>query len=150
MTKIQRQWCSTKNYLLEFLSLSDVRRQWNIETEGQESHHSFDEIDGPTVLSLSLKERILEDAVFFLSLSTDDLQKIIDLGPETLRRELNSSAQRIRLILDSCEQELSRRTDIKQTHELLSICQKAMDNVKTQNDVGDQESKKIKRQDSKT
>ena len=145
-----KKWCSTKNYLLEFLSLSDVRRQWNIENESQESHHSFDEIDGPTVLSLSLKKRILEDAVFFLSLSTDDLQKIIDLGLETLSAELNSSAQRIRLILDSCEQELSRRTDIKQTRELLSICQKAMDNVKTQNDVGDQESKKIKIQDCKT
>ena len=127
--------------------ISDVRRQWNIESESQESHHGFDEIDGPTELSVSLKKRIIEDPVFFLSLSTDDLHKITDLGLETLKVELNRSAQHTQLILDSCEQELSRRADIKQTHELLSICQKAINKVR-QSDAGGEERKKIKRQDS--
>lgn len=129
-----------------FRQISDVRSQWNTKSESQESHDGFDEIDGPTELSISLKKRILEDAVFFLSLSTDDLHKITDLGLETLKVELNRSAQHTQLILDSCEQELSRRTDIKQTHELLSICQKAINKVR-QSDVGGQERKKIKRQD---
>ena len=81
--------------------------------------------------------------MFFVSLSTEELHKIADLEQETLQHELNISGQHAQLILDSCEQELSRRTDIQQTHELLRICEKAINKV-NRSDEGFQESKKLK------
>ena len=82
--------------------------------------------------------------MFFVSLSTEELHKIADLGLETLQHELSRSAQHAQLILDSCEQELGRRMDIKQTHDLLRICEKAINRVNRETDDGYQESKKLK------
>ena len=82
--------------------------------------------------------------MFFISVSTDELHKIADVGLETLQHELNGSAERVQFIVDSCEQELSRRADIKQAHELLSICNKALNKVNRESEDGFQESKKLK------
>ena len=125
-----------------------MAKKFNNDSESQESYHGLDETDsGPTRLLVALKRRILEEPMFFVSLSTEELHDIADLEPEALQRELDSSTQRAQLILDSCQQELSRRTEIKETHELLRICEKAFKNVNRKGDDSYQESKKLKTSD---
>lgn len=83
---------------------------------------------------MRLKRRIHKNALFFISLSTDELHEIVDIGWEKLKCELDTSTEQSQLILDNCEQELNRRTDIKQAHELLGICENAINKVKRKSD----------------
>lgn len=111
-------------------------------TESQESYSGTDEVDGPVRLSSSLQQRILKDPLFFVSMSTEDLELISEFGMENLPNQMNISMDRARLIYDNCERELSRRTDIKETRDLLDLCHKAI--YKFSKDYQPQNAKKHK------
>ncbi|XP_046851952.1 cell death activator CIDE-3-like [Xenia sp. Carnegie-2017] len=72
-------------------------------TESQESYSGTDKVDGPVRLSSSLQQRILKDPLFFVSMSTEDLELISEFGMENLPNQMNISMDRARLIYDNCE-----------------------------------------------
>ena len=93
-----------------------------------------------------MRKRILDDpAMFCFSLSTEELEKVKEIGLEALKDEINGPLEEVQLIFDNCEQELNRRKDIKQTHELLRICQKALHKSQQNRESTEEPSKKIKR-----
>ncbi|XP_028400164.1 DNA fragmentation factor subunit alpha-like [Dendronephthya gigantea] len=141
VTASNGKWVKTRSediHYVEGIAHSD--------SEQQESYHGLDECDGPVRLPLSIKKRILDDpAMFCFSLSTEELEKIRELGLETLKDEINCPVKEVRLIFDNCEQELNRRKDIEQTRELLNICQKALNKSRQNRESPEEPSKKLKR-----
>ena len=112
-------------------------------SESQESFQGEDQIDGGVQLSSSLRQRILEDPVFFVSLSTEELYTIVDFEIKELQSQLRCPESKVKFYQESCQQEIDRRTDIKETTELLRICQKAISRRREEQDEV-QQSKKQK------
>lgn len=110
-------------------------------SESQESYEGKDVIDGPIQLPASLRRKIMEDPIFFVSLSTEELQSVVDLESSALQFQLRCSESKVNIYQECCQQELDRRMEMKETTELLRICKKALDK-RNDEEAGLQQNKK--------
>ena len=81
--------------------------------------------DGGPKLKANTKQRITSDPVFYVNLTDEELEDVIAVDPEVASNELNKTIQEILLYQESCERELSRRSQLRDANELLKFYQRA-------------------------
>ena len=81
--------------------------------------------DGGPKLKANTKQRITSDPVFYVNLTDEELEDVIAVDPEAASNELNKTIQEILLYQESCERELSRRSQLRDANELLKLYQRA-------------------------
>ena len=80
-----------------------------------------------------MRERIIGDPTFFVSMDNQDLEKIVDKDPNLASKELNKTAEEVKVYQAACERELERRRELRDATELLHLYHRA---VSHQNETG--------------
>ena len=84
-----------------------------------------DVTDAGVMLDQKTRERITKDPTFFVSLGDEELEKVIALDTSKACQELGKTKEEVLLYQESCERELSRRSELRDATELLKLYQKA-------------------------
>eukprot|EP00794_Sanderia_malayensis_P015439 gene15439-17015_t len=85
-----------------------------------------DVVDAGMILEPRLKARLSMDPTFFVSLSDEELEKVISLDPEKASIELKKTQDEVLVYQEFCEHELKRRSDLRDATELLKLYKKAV------------------------
>lgn len=114
-------------------------------TERQESLITIesDMVDGGKPLEAKVKQRIISDPAFYVSLDEEQLERVTSLEPNFASKELNKTIEEVRLCQESCERELSRRQELRDAYELMKLYQKLRN---TDNEANNESSAKRAKQ----
>lgn len=81
--------------------------------------------DGGPKLKASIRQRITSDPVFYVNLTDEELEDVIAVDPDAASNELNRTKQEILLYQETCEREVSRRSQLRDANELMKLYQRA-------------------------
>ena len=91
----------------------------DLQSDSQESYQGEE-------LPASLCRKLKEDAIFYFSFSTKELQLVVDLETSRLEDQVMCSESKANLCQGKCRQELERRVGMKETTQLLQIFRKML------------------------
>ena len=77
--------------------------------------------DITNVISPELLIRVKQDPAFFVSFSDEHLQQVVDVETEALAAGLGRSKPEAKHCQDACQQELDRRTQLREATQLLKL-----------------------------
>lgn len=95
------------------------------ESQITKSQGGQDVTDAGYALAQKTRERITNDPTFFVSLGDEELEKVIALDTSNACQELGKTKEEVLLYQESCERELSRRSELRDATELLKLYKKA-------------------------
>ena len=111
------------NLLCNVLSIPALQMKFDDLSLSRET--SEDLSNGSVQLPTSLRRQIMEDPIFFVSLSMEQLQLVVDLETNNLEVQLGCSEYKADVYRESCQRELDKRIELKEAIELLQIFKKA-------------------------
>ena len=85
----------------------------------------LDMLDAGEILPSEIVYKVKSNPAFFVSLSDNELQSIVDVRVEDLSVAIGKNRLDAKIYQEACEKELHRRTEIKEATELLKLYDKA-------------------------
>lgn len=86
-------------------------------------------------ISSDLLIRIKSDPAFFISFSDESLQDVINFESEQLATALGRSLAEAKHSQEACQQELDRRTQLREATQLLKLFERARQNQGSENEL---------------
>ncbi|PFX19277.1 DNA fragmentation factor subunit alpha [Stylophora pistillata] len=78
--------------------------------------------------------RMKNDPAFFISFSDERLQDVINIKTDSLATVMGRSVIEAEHIMDTCQQELDRRAQLREATQLLKLLQRAQENQASENE----------------
>lgn len=126
---------------LQNFSCSQGSREYSISSVGAslETNESmeFDRTDAGEMtddIPADLLIRIKNDPAFFISLSDERLQVVINIETDSLATVSGKSVIEAEHIREACQQELDRRIQLREATQLLKLYQRAQQNQESKNE----------------